>query len=35
MQFDVLYAGLAKIAEYYVYDDDNQDMGQGTASKKA
>ena len=30
-QFDVLYAGLSKIAGYYVYDDDNQDIGQGTA----
>ncbi len=30
-QFDVLYAGLPKIAGYYVYDDDNQDIGQGTA----
>jgi tryptophan halogenase len=30
-QFDVLYAGLPKIAGYYVVDGDNQDIGQGTA----
>ncbi len=29
-QFDVLYAGLPKIAGYYVVGGDNQDVGQGT-----